>query len=242
MKKHILIIGSGTSTLQIKPHINELFNKYDTLVWGFAWKILPKNTYPTYYAYLDPHSAIETLDKINQTDRIDTQILIFDGIVNKDIKTLKSYIGSTSLKHYNEYIKKLKASSKKCNHIHVECTTLKKDKDAKDDFTRFESKQLILGTIATKHASNEDKLTMCVLPLLWWLKYTTVYITGFDGNGGRFFQPKNDKGLHTVRHWYNTRLKQWIEWEKYHKMKIYSIMENAYINKTLQYLPLRELL
>lgn len=115
---------------------------------------------------------------------------------------------------------------------------------------RFSNDEMIIGSVnfdGITSASNwakENKFTSSILPITYHLGAKEVYCLGFDSKG---------KGLRTDVYMggneQNTKislekLKLWTEWEKYHKMKLYSVAEDKYTpnNTIIEYKPLKDLL
>jgi hypothetical protein len=116
---------------------------------------------------------------------------------------------------------------------------------------RFEdNKPMIIGSVnfdGITSASNwakENKFTSSVLPVAHYLKAKEVYNLGFDSKGRGFrtdlYMGGNEKNTNISLE----KFKLWVDWEPYHKMKIYSVAEDKYTpnNTVLKYKPLETLL
>jgi len=128
----------------------------------------------------------------------------------------------------------------------------------KEAYYRFMHHQVILGTIRydSEIVSGdrykwglESKLSSSVLPISYYLRAKKVGIVGFDMKGPRFYSDDS-------RHPWNDEtqdkdalalplslIKQWIDWEEIHGMKIYNIApeEKTVLSKILEYRELEEI-
>ena len=105
---------------------------------------------------------------------------------------------------------------------------------------RFKNKQVIFGTDIYENDwyMRENKLSFNILPMLQYLGFNNVFIMGFDGLWGRFYD-KNWKTKGFVGEY--KLLDRWVKWEKYTNMKLYSVT-NCAINNHIPYINFEEAL
>lgn len=250
MKQKLLILSTGISINDLEGQTDYIEENYDTLAWSCSieW-FLERNLEPTYFSYIDPHTLIlaERLRKLKS--KIETKLLLFSPIITHTYQTFFDNIGTTQLctpqqqnnlelreAIFGEYCTLI--DELKCDKIYIPsvgCKSLKEEIDDNPD-KKFNNRELYVGSkILAQQRVNFDKLTGCCLPLAFWLGYNEVYCLGFDGLGGRFFQTNNSRGMPDFQRSYDHYLPLWNDWKKYHRMKIYSAMENSYINRHLEY-------
>jgi hypothetical protein len=260
-------IGSGTSLLAYKSQLKSLATKTTlAFSSGFDFCYSQLGFYPTYWTWVDPQSAFDGLKHLlSAKQQVPTTILLLDPAVNKDYNVMRQYFGSTSVsfKKYHKLLSKM-VEKKICKVKLVPTTTLKhislnpklypnfkgKVLDGEDAKLRFNYSKVVIGMNGfpaplpqkdhqyIKHMNGlENKLTMSVLPIAHYLKFTKTYIVGFDGKGGRWNNPKNNRGLHHSLPTYKY-LSKWKSWKKYTHMDLYSIAsdEHTVINKYIPYI------
>jgi len=105
---------------------------------------------------------------------------------------------------------------------------------------RFNYKDIIYGTDLYQNSwyMRENKLTFNILPILNYLDVRKVFIIGFDGLWGRFYD-KNWKTKGFVGEY--KFLDRWVKWQSINGMELYSVTKCA-INKHIPYLPFEEAL
>jgi hypothetical protein len=259
----LIVVSTGSSILKYKTQLKEWSKEYDILAWSFAFEFLYGiYTIPKYFSFIDPHSAICSLKKVTPK----TQVLVFDQIVNRSYARQQEYIGTSQMmdknwsddkkeKVYKQYLDSLNSN----NLTIIPCTTIKKlrkagsklDWDNKDAHLRFKDK-VVMGMadrggkidVHTQYMNlYENKLTMCVLPLCAFLKYKNIHLLGFDGKGGRFFNPNQQNGLSDMIRTYSAYMSYWTDtWASTHNMNIFTINnENeSILTDVLPLSPLRE--
>jgi hypothetical protein len=99
---------------------------------------------------------------------------------------------------------------------------------------RFNYKDVIFGTDIYKNNwyMRENKLSFCILPALQKLGAKKVFIMGFDGLWGRFYD-KNWKTKGFVGEY--KFLNKWVEWQHITKMELYSVTD-CQINNHIKYM------
>ena len=105
---------------------------------------------------------------------------------------------------------------------------------------RFDSDTLIYNTDLFKgHPYNrENKISSCVLPLVKRLGATKVFVLGFDGQVGRFYDKRwKTKGFVGEYKF----LDKWVKWQHITNMEIYSVTKCG-INKHIPYMSFEEAL
>jgi len=253
MSKSLIVLGTGESLPRYSDEVSQLIDKYDVLAWGatFDFCIDELNKTPSHFSYIDPKGAVSPFEKILEKS-LHTNVILLSPIVTKSLAVFRKYMESTSGKAYRDFTYYLKLIEKVKDVTTVQevpCTTLKglhisgsplryKDLDNKDAILRFIEPQMIcgmkdnLGGIGNQKPGSkymnlyESKLTMFIFPLCYYLGYKKIYLIGFDGKGGRYFNKKlkDDKLIKTM----SAFLPKWLEWEQFHGMKFYSLVESKY--------------
>jgi len=131
------------------------------------------------------------------------------------------------------------------------------------EYLRFMVDKPIFGTVRFDSESVighryrwglENKLSVQAFPLAYHLGFKKVYVAGFDLIGSRFYdnnichpwddhrQKNQDAKL--IQQIPLSLIKQWVDWEPLHGMKIYSVVEDQYtlINQALPYQPFKDTL
>lgn len=264
----MIIFGTGESLIKYKEYIPYLCTHYPTMAWGRALEFLVNEcgVYPTCYSFIDPHSAVGSLELL-QSKASYTTILLPHPIVTGGIDTFKMFLRKTALGRSGEhtftyYQKQMrKATSNIGNHYRlINCTTIKRldsiqmsrpvDWDNEPEL-RFSQREAICGMMdpldfprderTMPMNQYENKLTMFILPICAKMGWKTIQLLGFDGVGGRYFDKslKNDMTYRT----YEAFLPRWVEWKKYHKMDICTLVPepDCVLSKWIPYYDITQL-
>lgn len=249
---NIWVVGPGTTLFKYKDQIKKL---NDRNVFAFQ-KVFPHciehfGLHPKYWSYVDMYSALDGLSYLNNNKEYNINAFIPDFIYNaKQLSDFDNYFqgglpnpnkGSVSWlaridNGWEQYINKFNQVKHKFNCFPA--TTLHKlvkQHNVKEIenllLNRFKSNTLIYGTkLFNNQAYNlENKLTSSVLPLVKKLGATKVFVLGFDGLIGRFY----DKIWKTKS--FVGQYKFLNEWEHLSQMEIYSVTDCP-INKHIRYI------
>jgi hypothetical protein len=258
----LLVLGTGESLSKYIKKIKQ--DNIDILAWGAAGEYAIKNkVHPDLYSYVDPSSAPSTLKIIK-----DSNIVIIDPIVNKSLPIFQKYLRSTRLNNgqkFKQYITTLKKASTVNKTTHIKFTTIKKlktdkhdlskyDLDNKDAHLRFEQDVMIAGMSNRLGYPKDDrtrlmnlyenKLTMFILPLCYKLGYKEIYLLGFDGKGGRFYNKNLKHPDSILKTTYKAFLPRWVtSWKEFHNMSIYSVVPDnmSILNNWIPYINIEEI-
>lgn len=249
---NIWVIGPGISLFDYKDQIKQLNGRN---VFAFQ-KVFPHciehfGLHPKYWSYMDLYSALDGLSYLSNNKEYNINTFIPDFIYNiKHLSDFDNYFqgglpnpnkGSVSWlaridNGWEQYINIFNQVKHKINHF--PSTTLHKlveqynVKEIKSLLlNRFKSDTLIYGTeLFNNQAYNlENKISSCVLPLVKKLGATKVFILGFDGNWGRFYDTDwKTKGFVGEYKFLN-------KWEQLSGMEIYSVTK-CRINDHIKYI------
>ena len=218
----------------------------DSLGWGASYKFVAENAqHPTFFSYIDPGSAIDSLRLLN-TCHNQTTVLKLHPIVDTCLTTFEHYmfktaVGRASNITYPKYVELLAHVCDKHSSLKIPSTTIRYLKRARSPMIkrkvdgegarfRFNPHIVMMGSDDMIHCEQssknmnvyESKLTMCILPLCYYLGYKTIYLMGFDGIGGRFFD-SNLKHV-SLPKTSQTFLKRWVGWKNLHGMDIINLV------------------
>lgn len=255
---NVWVIGPGTTLFKYKDQIKKLNGRN---VFAFQ-KVFPHciehfGLHPKYWSYVDLYSALDGLEYLNDNTEYDINAFIPDFIYDaKHLSDFDNYFqgglpnpnkGSVSWLSriddgWQQYSNKFNKVKHKFNNFPA--TTLHKlveqynTNEIKNLLSnRFESDTLIYGTeLFNDQAYNlENKISSCVLPLVKRLGATKVFVLGFDGMVGRFYDKTwKTKGFVGEYKFLN-------KWEQISGMEIYSVTD-CKINNHIKYIPFEEAL
>tara|TARA_Y100001938_G_scaffold148452_1_gene232189 strand:+ start:4941 stop:5726 length:786 start_codon:yes stop_codon:yes gene_type:complete len=251
---NVWVIGPGTTLFKYKEQIKKLNGRN---VYAFQ-KVFPHcikhfGLHPKYWSWVDPYSSLDGLQYLNDHPdyKIDVHIpgYQYDANVMEDFDnyhqggTPNPNIGNCSFlckidNGWNIFHNRLQLIKDRYERMSV--TTLNKlyedysideIKNLLKPENRFNSKTLIYGTrLLNNQVYNlENKLSSCVLPLVKRIGATKVFVLGFDGMWGRFYDTEwKTKGFVGEYKFLN-------EWEKLSGMEIYSVTD-CKINDHIKYI------
>jgi|TARA_R100000030_G_scaffold78116_2_gene61055 hypothetical protein len=249
---NIWVVGPGTTLFKYKDQIKKLNGRN---VFAFQ-KVFPHciehfGLHPKYWSYVDLYSALDGLSYLNDNKEYDINAFVPDFIYNaKHLTDFDNYFqgglpnpnkGSVSWlsridNGWQQYSNKFDRVKHRFDNFPA--TTLNKlveqynIDEIKNLLTkRFDSDTLIYGTeLFNNQAYNlENKLSSCVLPLVKKLGATKVFILGFDGKWGRFYDTDwKTKG-------FVGRYKFLDKWNSLGNMELYSVTK-CQINDHIKYI------
>lgn len=257
----VITIGPGESTEANANRLKHLDKDIKKISYAPTYHFLKNDgVIFDYLTWFDPASTLAPLEDL--LDNLDKgipipQIIIPKGLEVIDIKVnsgfrffLNTYPGKDVF--YNESVKKLKDSGNlKIVDNYVQTFDIPYDHEV---FTypeiRFKGNTTFIGTVPCINRASESDwarenlFSRLFLPFCFDLGATEVYNIGFDNRGkgyGRqtpqFHNDENNIGPAL------DKFRTWLDWEKYHGMKIYSVAEDKYTpnNRVLPYKPLDEI-
>lgn len=238
-------MGAGPDLSRFGNKIKELMGLVDSFAYGHSMLFCLKNidTHPTYWSFVDIHASIQSLDWIiNNKKCVDTELILLDPVVTTSLDIQLKYIGHPEKfrnnKKYKTYLDRITEVDDCFREITKLPTTseqfLRQNKDSVFGNTnmnanfieRYKHHEFILGT-------GNDKLISFVLPWAKYNGYSTVYLIGFDGGGGRYFWKKGKKVKANIREFKESRSKYLEEWNNH--LTIVSLMPEAPINKWIEF-------
>ena len=117
---------------------------------------------------------------------------------------------------------------------------------------RFNCKYAVLGE---PKFTVQNILTFSILPTLHYLNFKTIFVLGFDGNWERFYPhavltgktptnpkyraggwPKYINPAHRKMH----TIQKWMDWQPYHKLKIYNLQDESPLNGKIPFMTFQE--
>ena len=251
---NVWVIGPGTTLFKYKEQIKKLNGRN---VYAFQ-KVFPHcikhfDLHPKYWSWVDPYSSLDGLQYLidNPSYNIKTHIAEYqyNAEIMEDFDNFHQGGTPTPNKGHCSFLCKIKDGWKiyherlnKVKHKFEKfpATTLNKlyedyNIEEIENFlkpeNRFNSQTLIYGTqLLNNQVYNlENKLSSCVLPLVKRIGATKVFVLGFDGMWGRFYDTKwKTKGFVGEYKFLN-------EWEKLSGMEIYSVTD-CRINDHIKYI------
>lgn len=255
----VITIGPGESC---EANIDKLQNLNDDIVkLGYAQTYHHLHNRGIDFDYLtwhDPGSSLSTLkDLISNIDKGIPKIILAQYLEKIDAKQnpgmqyfLNNFPGED--KFYNEAVQELKRVGKlTILKNYIQTSDISPNHPVfEDPKIRFEGNINYIGTVpcisraSESDWARENLFSRLFLPLCFDLGATEVYNIGFDSRGlglGRVIPQfhNNDVNIKPALH----KLQTWLDWEKYHGMKIFSVAEDKYTpnNKVLPYKSLDEL-
>tara|TARA_R100001015_G_C4634978_1_gene202916 strand:+ start:1139 stop:1945 length:807 start_codon:yes stop_codon:yes gene_type:complete len=206
---------------------------------------------PDYWTYYDPNGSIPGLRYISNNPDIKTNVILPSTVDGEDIEQFKRYCptgGSTSLEStprgWSEYCDLLSRVKNRNNIQYVEADTIfRVEKEDKQKFKSVNGNlehSLRLGKVffgtsidfSLPNVGAENKLSMAVLPVVRHLGFTEIYVIGFDGLSGRFYQHMEPTDSRTKSYVGQYRyLDVWKNNQNKINLKIYSLNPNCSIVK-----------
>lgn len=257
-KENIWLLGPGSSLFYNKKEIKKLKNR--TTI-GFQ-KFFPNcvehfDFYPKFWSFFDISTSINGLKYIIDTwktkgIKLDMTIVGTHFHLEDDLKNIVKYgnpqrmVGRKKTIPFSEYRDKIEyildndlVKIQTFNTMTRKQIGIDKLKILPiSDKGRFCGEYVYCGCnpVDCTSREQENKLTYFMLPLLHRMNFKNVYIAGFDGKGGRFYNLKNRIPPHRATFFF---LHQWNnKWKKYTNMNLYSVIEDKYttINKHIKYI------
>tara|TARA_R110002096_G_scaffold150352_1_gene312240 strand:- start:1908 stop:2699 length:792 start_codon:yes stop_codon:yes gene_type:complete len=251
---NVWVIGPGTTLFKYKDQIKKLNGRN---VYAFQ-KVFPHcinhfGLHPKYWSWVDPYSSLDGLQYLNNNPDYELDVHIpsyqYDAHVMEDFDTYHQGGTPNPNKGHCSFLSKIdrgwnifheRLQLVKPRYENMPATTLNKlyetysaseiESILKPE-NRFNADKLIYGTqLLNGQVYNlENKLSSCVLPLVKRLGATKVFVLGFDGMVGRFYD-KNWKTKGFVGEY-----KFLNKWEQMSGMEIYSVTD-CKINEHINYI------
>ena len=254
----VLTIGSGESTEYSIERLRNL--NPDIIKFGYAqtyYHLSKEGILFDYLTWYDPNSIMSSLELLLK-DKRPPKIIIPHILKKIDIKLnpgLTSFIrqrGQEGIDFYNESVDFLYRKGKieiRDNIINTRNIPIS-HQIFTDIEKRFDGDFIYTGTVPYDGAHSESSwarenlFSRLFLPLCHSMGATEVYNIGFDNRGlgfGREIPQFHNEEVNIKQAL--QKFQTWLDWEKYHGMKIYSVAEDKYTpnNKVLPYKPLDEI-
>tara|TARA_R110000787_G_scaffold195065_1_gene306439 strand:- start:3635 stop:4435 length:801 start_codon:yes stop_codon:yes gene_type:complete len=251
---NIWVIGPGTTLFNYKDQIKKLNGRN---VYAFQ-KVFPHcidhfGLHPKYWSWVDPYSSLDGLQFLNENPSYKLDVHVpgyqYDANVMEDFDNYHQGGTPNPNKGHCSFLCKIKDGWKiyynrlqKIKHRfeRFPATTLNKLYETHSTSeienmlqpeNRFNSDTLIYGTqlLDGQVYNLENKLSSCVLPLVKRIGATRVFVLGFDGLIGRFYDKTwKTKGFVGEYKFLN-------KWEQLSGMEIYSVTK-CRINDHIKYI------
>lgn len=249
-----IVAAPGSSILEKTKALQDADpSKVNLIAYSSSLLFFPDKVgrWPDYWFWIDPVSAMDGLRRIVSMGKsIDTTILLPSCVGNKD----EFYSNKLSTRcDWGEYLYLLKTIRERnlATFVDFECQTqykLAQEGQSLNSFNnvalddRFQLPYCLLGAKKDPQDSNlpynenEKKITMAVLPIMAYFKAKSVGVVGFDGRGGRWHEPTNNRGVDGS---YYNYLSMWTKegWGKFLKWEVFSLLEGKkyVLNKYIPY-------
>lgn len=214
-KRCAWVLGTGESCNAYQRQIKEFLPHKRTLAFQktFPYCVEKLGIWPKMWVWFDPASAMDGLQYLlNHVIPHDFEIILLHPITSTTSRQeCLQHIGNSAItrsdNNWAEYIDLLQQVCKRVNIKIVPCISLKYMlannvyreplEHLYDADYRFALDYVVIGNEFSRQNWNvrENKLTMVVLPILEYLGYDQVFVLGFDGCGGRFYDSKNKAGV-----------------------------------------------
>ena len=241
--KKILAIRTGDSTQDFVKKNISLRSDITTFALHRAVPFILKNSNHKvdYWTWFDPDAAIDGLKYWNETKDVNFPTVIIPNWLLK-AKNAKPNMGGSGFYKNSNHIKLYESTLSELQHI-GKVIILKNVLSKYNSQPPLSHSDRFLDKIyfGTSSPLTESKLTLNVLPICHYLKATEVYLIGFDnrgtsiGSNSKFHNPKTEPHL--------KHLKNWVNWEEFHGMKIYGCAESKFTpnSQIIPYKPIEEL-
>jgi hypothetical protein len=250
----INIIGPGISSLDYKTTSEGKTLAFQEV---FPNCIEHLSLVPDYWTFADPNGSILGLkylvDNIEQAQKFKNMNILVPDVFFKEMWEYRMYFGTTPLmkkkdgwsifqdllaevsRHYN--VTKVPITTIKYIQLHEKNTSELKQ-IFQHDYIRFMSEKVVFGTVEYDSEivigdihkwGLENKLTLSVFPICYYLKAQKAVVYGFDYAGPRFYDSNtrhswsNLEGKIDHRVEYSLSLiNKWLQWQDIHGINIVS--------------------
>ena len=194
-----VVMSSGGALMRYKEELKKLYKakcKFFTFSNSFMFCVNELGIYPDYFAFIDPNSAMPSLEHIcNNKEKIKTKVIFLDPLHTKlNYKEYQNWYGTTPVGRINNYggwerlhqlVKEIQNADLAINIPSYTTKYLKNNPET------ISSDKIII--YKDSNTDNPDKLTSVVLPILEKLNIHNIALIGFDCVGGRYLANLGDK-------------------------------------------------